>query len=61
MAIRFNEKDVRDMGRTATGVRGIKLGKKDVVIGMLVIRNATTLMVVTEKGFGKRSEIEDTE
>lgn len=59
MAIRFNEKDVRDMGRTATGVRGIKLGKKDVVIGMLVIRNATTLMVVTEKGFGKRSEIED--
>ncbi len=59
MAIRFNEKDVRDMGRTATGVRGIRLGKKDVVIGMLVIRNATTLMVVTEKGFGKRSEIED--
>jgi DNA gyrase subunit A len=59
MAIRFNEKDVRDMGRTATGVRGIKLGKKDVVIGMLVIRNATTLMVVTEKGFGKRSDIED--
>ena len=59
MAIRFNEKDVRDMGRTATGVRGIKLGKKDAVIGMLVIKNATTLMVVTEKGFGKRSEIED--
>jgi DNA gyrase subunit A len=59
MAIRFNEKDVRDMGRTATGVRGIKLSKNDVVIGMLVIRNATTLMVVTEKGFGKRSEIED--
>ncbi|MFA7227789.1 MAG: DNA gyrase subunit A [Melioribacteraceae bacterium] len=59
MAIRFNEKDVRDMGRTATGVRGIKLAKKDVVIGMLVIKNATTLMVVTEKGFGKRSEIED--
>ena len=59
MAIRFNEKDVRDMGRTATGVRGIKLGKNDVVIGMIVIKNATTLMVVTEKGFGKRSEIED--
>ncbi len=59
MAIRFNEKDVRDMGRTATGVRGIKLGKGDVVIGMIVVRNATTLMVVTEKGFGKRSEIED--
>lgn len=59
MATRFNEKDVRNMGRTATGVRGIRLGKGDVVIGMLVIRNATTLMVVTEKGFGKRSEIED--
>lgn len=59
MAIRFNEKDVRDMGRTATGVRGINLAKKDKVIGMIVIRNATTLMVVTEKGFGKRSEIEE--
>lgn len=59
MATRFNEKDVRNMGRTATGVRGIRLRKGDVVIGMLVIRNATTLMVVTEKGFGKRSEIED--
>ena len=59
MAIRFNEKDVRDMGRTATGVRGVKLGKNDVVIGMIVVRNASTLMVVTEKGFGKRSEIEE--
>ncbi len=59
MAIRFNEKDVREMGRTATGVRGIKLGKGDIVIGMIVVRNASTLMVVTEKGFGKRSEIED--
>ncbi len=59
MAIRFNEKDVRDMGRTATGVRGINLGKKDVVIGMIVVRNATTLMVVTDRGFGKRSEIDD--
>jgi DNA gyrase subunit A len=59
MAIRFNEKDVRNMGRTATGVRGVRLGKGDVVIGMIVVRNATTLMVVTEKGFGKRSEIEE--
>ncbi|MCL4549442.1 MAG: DNA gyrase subunit A [Bacteroidetes bacterium] len=59
MAIRFNEKDVRNMGRTAGGVRGIRLGKGDVVIGMIVVRNATTLMVVTEKGFGKRSEIEE--
>lgn len=59
MAVRFNEKDVRDMGRTATGVRGIKLEKNDRVIGMIVVKNATTLLVVTEKGFGKRSEIEE--
>lgn len=59
MAIHFKEKDVRDMGRTATGVRGIRLGKNDVVIGMIVVKNATSLLVVTDKGFGKRSEIED--
>lgn len=59
MAVRFNEKDVREMGRTATGVRGIKLEKNDVVIGAIVVRNASTLLVVTDKGFGKRSEIED--
>jgi DNA gyrase subunit A len=59
MAIRFNEKDVRNMGRTATGVRGIKLGKGDKVIGMIVVQNANSLLVVTVKGFGKRSEIEE--
>ncbi|MCU0344034.1 MAG: DNA gyrase subunit A [Ignavibacterium sp.] len=59
-AIRFNEKDVRDMGRTATGVRGVRLGKGDHVVGLLVIRNdKTTVLVVTEKGFGKRSDIND--
>ena len=59
-AIRFNEKDVRDMGRTATGVRGVRLGKGDRVVGLLVIRNdQTTVLVVTEKGFGKRSDIND--
>jgi len=59
MAVRFNEKDVREMGRTATGVRGIRLEKNDAVIGAIVVRNASTLLVVTDKGFGKRSEIED--
>jgi len=59
LAIRFNETDVREMGRTATGVRGIRLGKDDIVIGFIVIRSATTLLVVTDKGFGKRSEIDD--
>ncbi|HMN18198.1 MAG: DNA gyrase subunit A [Chlorobi bacterium] len=59
-AIRFNEKDVRDMGRTATGVRGVRLGKGDQVVGLLVIRNdQTTVLVVTEKGYGKRSDIND--
>lgn len=59
-AIRFNEKDVRDMGRTATGVRGIRLGKGDHVVGLLVIRNdQATVLVVTEKGYGKRSDIND--
>jgi DNA gyrase subunit A len=58
-AIRFNEKDVRDMGRTATGVRGIRLGKGDKVVGLLVIRRNDTILVVTEKGYGKRSDIND--
>ena len=58
-AIRFNEKDVRDMGRTATGVRGVKLGKGDKVVGLLVIKRQGTILVVTEKGYGKRSDIND--
>lgn len=59
MAIRFNEKDVRDMGRTATGVRGINLGKGDVVVAGIVIKRESTLLVATDKGFGKRSEVSD--
>ncbi|MDX1699112.1 MAG: DNA gyrase subunit A [Melioribacteraceae bacterium] len=59
LAIRFNESELREMGRTATGVRGIKLGPGDIVIGFIVIRSATTLLVVTDKGFGKRSNIDD--
>jgi len=59
-AIRFNEKDVRDMGRTATGVRGVRLGKGDIVVGMLVIKHqGATVLVVTENGYGKRSDIKD--
>ena len=58
-AIRFNEKDVRDMGRTATGVRGVKLGRDDKVVGLLVIKRQGTILVVTEKGYGKRSDIND--
>jgi DNA gyrase subunit A len=58
-AIRFHEKDVRDMGRTATGVRGITLGKGDVVVGLLVIKRQGSILVVTEHGYGKRSDIND--
>lgn len=60
IAIRFNEKDIRPMGRQAAGVRGIKLEKDDEVIGMIAVKRAgTTILVVTEKGFGKRSELND--
>ncbi len=59
LAIRFNEKEVRTMGRTATGVRGIKLSKDDIVIGLIVVKSSSTLLVVTDKGYGKRSSIDD--
>ena len=58
-AIRFIEKDVRDMGRVATGVRGIRLTKGDKVVGLLVIKRNDNILVVTEKGYGKRSDIND--
>ncbi|MBE0592190.1 MAG: DNA gyrase subunit A [Gemmatimonadales bacterium] len=59
MSIRFSEKDVREMGRATTGVRGIQLGKDDRVIGMVVIRRDATLLVVSERGLGKRSPLAD--
>ena len=58
-AVRFVESDVRSMGRTAAGVRGVNLPKGQHVVGMVVIRREGTLMVVTDKGYGKRSEIAD--
>ena len=59
MSIRFNEKDVRKMGRTAGGVRGVQLEGDDRVIGMVVLRRDATLLVVSEKGLGKRSKVSD--
>ena len=59
MSIRFNETDVREMGRTAAGVRGIQLEKDDRVIGMVVLRRDATLLVVSENGMGKRSKVAD--
>lgn len=59
MAVRFNEQDVRSMGRTASGVRGIRLAADDQVVGAVVIDSDESILVVTENGFGKRSAVED--
>ena len=57
-AIRFPEKLVRSMGRNATGVRGIRLAKKDEVVGMAVVKDKkATLLTVTKNGFGKRTPV----
>ena len=61
-AIRFNEKTVRPMGRNATGVRGVTLGsEKDEVVGMVCVKDASreSILVVSENGYGKRSDLED--
>jgi DNA gyrase subunit A len=59
MAIRFQETDVRPMGRTAYGVRGITLRDDDFVVAMEVVKPGGTLLTVTERGFGKRTEIDE--
>ncbi len=59
MAIRFNETDARPIGRVSQGVKGIELEEGDYVIGMEVVTDNTTLLVVTENGFGKRTELEE--
>jgi DNA gyrase subunit A len=59
MAIRFPETDVRPMGRTAYGVRGITLRGDDYVVAMETVRAGGTLLTVTEQGYGKRTEIEE--
>jgi DNA gyrase subunit A len=59
MSIRFNENDVRSMGRGTQGVRGINLGKNDAVIGMDIIEEAADLLVISENGFGKRTHLEE--
>jgi DNA gyrase subunit A len=60
-AIRFNEKDVRSVGRNASGVRGVTLGSaNDEVIGMVCIADTeSNILVVSEKGYGKRSDVDD--
>ena len=59
MAICFNENDVRPMGRDAVGVRGILLGEGDVVIGAEKAEDGKTLLTVTERGYGKRTELSE--
>ena len=57
LAIRFHEGEIRPMGRTAAGVRGIRLGKGDKVVGAVNLqRKGTTILIATQKGYGKRSE-----
>ena len=58
-SIRFAETDVRHMGRTASGVRGISLAKKDYVIGMEIVEHEGTILTVTESGVGKRTKFEE--
>jgi len=59
-SIRFHEDEARPMGRSAAGVRGIRLGKGDKVVGAVAIkRKTTTILVVAEHGFGKRSDLEE--
>ena len=61
-AVRFHEDTVRTMGRVATGVRGMRLsGEDDAVVGMIVVNDPEkeTVMVVSEEGYGKRSQVED--
>jgi DNA gyrase subunit A len=59
LSIRFHEQDVREMGRDTTGVKGIELRDGDVVKGMVVIKREATLLVVTEKGMGKCSPMDE--
>ncbi|MEO4055380.1 DNA gyrase subunit A [Solibacillus sp. CAU 1738] len=59
MLVRFQEDDIRSMGRTAAGVRGIKLREGDCVIGMEIVEPGQEILVVTEKGYGKRTPEEE--
>jgi DNA gyrase subunit A len=58
-AIRFHENEVREMGRTAGGVKGIELEKGDEVVGMVMLKRDASILVVSENGYGKRSELRE--
>ncbi len=58
-AIRFNAEEIREIGRTGVGVRGIRLGKDDYTVGMEIVKENATLLTVTENGYGKRTELDE--
>lgn len=58
-SIRFNESNVRAMGRSASGVRGISLGKDDACVSLDVVEADKTILTVSERGYGKRTDVED--
>lgn len=59
MSIRFSEDDVREMGRSATGVRGIYVDVDDTVVCMEIVREDSTLLVISENGYGKRTDLDE--
>ncbi len=59
MSIKFNEQDARPMGRTARGVRGIKLRQGDYVVGMAIVEEGADLLCITENGYGKRTDFDE--
>ncbi len=60
MAVRFRESDVRDMGRSAAGVRGITLAEKDRVMEMVAVKRVdSNILIISENGYGKRSQVSD--
>jgi DNA gyrase subunit A len=59
MSIRFPESDVRSMGRGTRGVRGINLNPEDVVVGMDIIEEGADLLVISGKGYGKRTPVSE--
>ncbi|MHC4362231.1 MAG: DNA gyrase subunit A, partial [Planctomycetota bacterium] len=59
MAIRFDEKQVRSMGRVSRGVKGIKLRPKDAVVGMVIAEEGASLLTVCQNGYGKRTSLDD--
>lgn len=59
MSIRFSEQDVRPMGRTATGVKGIHLEDGDTIIDMDVVRESSSILIVTSRGYGKRTPVSE--